>query len=104
MIEEQGVEEVTIMGKSSHSFGISHGKVIRLDTVTGKEYLVTFQPEGVSPEAQVEGQVVHTEIRTIPHDDEGSKILMLSQPIVKGSPDGWVKGVLGDDGEHMGKG
>ena len=78
MVEKQGVEEVAIMGKGSYPFGISHGKVICLNTIPGKEYLVTFQPEGVGPETKIEGQIIHTEIRTIPHDDEGSEILMPS--------------------------
>ena len=55
MIEKQGVEEVTIMGNGSHLSGISHGKVIRLNIVTGKEYLVTFQPKSICPETQIKG-------------------------------------------------
>lgn len=66
--------------------------------------LVTFQPEGVGPETQIEGQAIDTQIRTIPHDDEYSKILMLSQLVVKGCPDGRVKGVLRDDGKKIRKG
>ena len=42
VVEKQGVEEVAIMGKGSYLFGIFHGKVICLNTVPGKEYLVTF--------------------------------------------------------------
>lgn len=50
MIEKQGMKEVTIMGKRSYPVGISHGKVIGLNTVAGEEYLMAFQPEGVGPE------------------------------------------------------
>ena len=104
VIQKQDVEQVAIMGKGPQPFGIFQGEVVGLNTVAGKEYLVAFQPEGVGPEAQIEGQVIHTEIGTIPHDDEGSKVLILFQPVVKGRPDGWMERVLWDDGEQIRKG
>ncbi len=78
VVEKQGMEEVAIVGKGSYPFSIPHGKVICLNAVAGKEYLVPFQPEGVGPETQIEGQVIHTEIRTVSNDDKCSEILMPS--------------------------
>lgn len=100
MVQEHLVEEVPRMSQSPKLSSCLLGQVVSVHGPGRDKNLETSQVQGIGPQPQVHGQLIDTQVGAVPHHQTRVYLRVLIQPSVKPGSQGWVQGVLLDNGEE----